>query len=342
MPQARKTDFLRMATAEQVKALLKSYSEGEDEHFVSVALQIAAHAARTGKERLAQELRDLVDEIKRKHAAGDLSGAVPMVRPTGELAGLLSVNYPKTRLAEMVLSAETRERLERVIREYRSQDRLREHGFSARRKLLLVGPPGCGKTMTASALAGEFTLPLFAVQLHGLITKFMGETAAKLHVIFAAMTRTKGVYFFDEFDAIGADRGSRNDVGEIRRVLNSFLQFLEQDESESIILAATNYDAMLDEALFRRFDDVIHYCRPSQEEVDLLVRNRLQRFIVGRPEWKRIREAAASLSHAEISRACDDAAKSCILQDENRVSTGALVSALKARRRSADSADKDS
>src|SRR5690606_19468916 len=118
---------------------------------------------------------------------------------------LLSVAYPKTRLAEMVLSEETRGPLERTIREYRQQDTLREHGLSARRKLLLIGPPGCGKTMTASALAGELHLPLFTVQLHGLITKFMGETAAKLHMIFEAMTLTRGVYFFDEFDAIGTD-----------------------------------------------------------------------------------------------------------------------------------------
>ena len=77
----------------------------------------------------------------------------------------------------MVLAAETDEQLHRVIREFRSQDRLREHALSARRKLLLIGPPGCGKTMTASALAGEFELPLFSVQLHGLITKFMGATS---------------------------------------------------------------------------------------------------------------------------------------------------------------------
>ena len=285
-----------MATAEQVKALLRSYSESEGNHFVSVALQIAADAARSGKEKLAHELRDLVDEIKRKQSAGQVGGAVPIARPQGELAGLLAASYPGTRLAEMVLSAETQRPLQRVIHEYRSQDRLREHGLSARRKLLLIGPPGCGKTMTASALAGEFKLPLFSVQLHGLITKFMGETAAKLHLVFGAMTQTRGVYFFDEFDAIGADRGSRNDVGEIRRVLNSFLQFLEQDNSDSLILAATNYEAMLDEALFRRFDDVIRYCRPGPKQVDALIRNRLQRFLVARPDWKTIRAAAAGLA----------------------------------------------
>lgn len=322
-----------MASAQQVKALLKSYSEGEGEHFVSVALQIAADAARTGKGKVAQELRDLVDEIKQKQAAGRVGGAVPITRPTGELAGLLSVTYPNTRLPEMVLADEVQKPLLRTIREYRQQETLREHGLSARRKLLLIGPPGCGKTMTASALAGELRLPLFSVQLHGLITKFMGETAAKLHAIFNAMLMTPGVYFFDEFDAIGTDRGANNDVGEIRRVLNSFLQFLEQDDSDSLILAATNYVAMLDEALFRRFDDVILYSRPTNQQIDKLVQNRLKRFLVKRPAWEKIRKAAAGLSHAEIARACDDTAKDHILHGKQRIGTVALVHALSERHR---------
>jgi len=322
-----------MATAQQVKALLRSYSEGDPEHFVSVALQIAAHAARTGKGKLAQELRDLVNEIKKKQSAGKTAGSVPIARPTGELAGLLAVTYPKTRLGEMVLPNDTLSQLQRVIREYGNQDKLRGHGLSARRKLLLIGQPGCGKTMTASALAGELRLPLFAVQLHGLITKFMGETAAKLALIFDAMSQARGVYLFDEFDAIGGDRGGKNDVGEIRRVLNSFLQFLEQDDSDSLILAATNYVGMLDEALFRRFDDVIHYSPPDAEQIEELVRNRLHAFLIKRPNWSRIHEAANGLSHAEISRACDDAAKDCILSNAQRVNTAMLVSVLTERRR---------
>lgn len=322
-----------MATAQQIKALLRSYSEGDAEHFVSVALQIAAHAARTGKGRLAQELRDLVDDIKQKQQTGKIGGAVPIARPQGELAGLLAVTYPKTRLSEMVLAPTTANSLDRVVREYRSQEKLRSHSLSARRKLLLVGPPGCGKTMTASALAGELKLPLFCVQLHGLITKYMGETAVKLHLVFDAMTEARGVYFFDEFDAIGADRGTKSDVGEIRRVLNSFLQFLEQDDSDSLILAATNYVAMLDEALFRRFDDVVRYDRPDAKQAEQLIRNHLQVFLPARPGWNSIRDAAADLSHAEIARACDDAAKDCILSDREKVDTRMLVATLKERRR---------
>lgn len=322
-----------MATAEQVKALLKSYGEGNGEHFASVALQIAADAARGGKGQLAQQLRDLVDEIKRKQAAGKVGGAVPIARPSGELAAMLVASYPQTRLSEMVLSRETGAALQRVLHEYRSQSQLREHGYSARRKLLLVGPPGCGKTMTASALAGELKFPLFSVQLHGLITKFMGETAAKLRMIFDAMAETQGVYFFDEFDAIGTDRGANNDVGEIRRVLNSFLQFLEQDDSDSIVIAATNYEAMLDEALFRRFDDVIRYNRPDTEQTTALIRNRLRTFLGPRPVWKKIHEAAMGLSHAEIARACDDAAKDSILNERDQVKSQSLIAMLQDRRR---------
>ena len=330
-----------MATAQQVKALLRSYSEGDAEHFVSVALQIAAHAARTGKGHLAQELRDLVDGIKKKQESGKIGGALPIARPKGELAGLLAVTYPKTRLSEMVLGAATATPLNRVIREYRNQEKLRSHSLSARRKLLLVGPPGCGKTMTASALAGELKLPLFSVQLHGLITKYMGETAAKLHLVFEAMTETRGIYFFDEFDAIGADRGTKNDVGEIRRVLNSFLQFLEQDDSDSLILAATNYIAMLDEALFRRFDDVVHYSRPDAEQAEQLIRNHLQVFLGKQSDWSGIRDAATGLSHAEIARACDDAAKDCILNDREKIDTRMLVTTLTERRQLVASANPD-
>jgi SpoVK/Ycf46/Vps4 family AAA+-type ATPase len=196
--------------------------------------------------------------------------------------------------------------------------------------------------MTASALAGELKLPLFSVQLHGLITKYMGETAAKLHLLFDAMTEARGIYFFDEFDAIGADRGTKNDVGEIRRVLNSFLQFLEQDDSDSLILAATNYVAMLDEALFRRFDDVVHYSRPDAKQAEQLIRNRLQVFLGKQSDWGTILHAADGLSHAEIARACDDAAKDCVLSGGEKTDTQMLVTTLTQRHQLIASANPDS
>jgi len=320
-----------MATAQQLKALLQSYSEADGEMFVSVALQIAAHEARTGKGKFAAELKRLVDEIKGKQRQAKVGGSVPIARPTGELATLLSATYPHTKLSEMVLGTEQRESLELVIHEYRQQAKLREHGLSARRRLLLVGPPGVGKTMTSWALAGELKLPHFTVQLHSLITKYMGETAAKLFAVFESMRHTRGVYLFDEFDAIGSMRAGSNDVGEIRRVLNSFLQFLEQDDSESLIVAATNLEDMLDDALFRRFDDVIRYRLPDREELGELIANRLAAFTISDSERNEMASLAVGLSHAEICRACDEAAKLAVLSDRRKIEVQELQRAIKVR-----------
>jgi len=321
-----------MATGEQLKALVKSHAAGDEERFRSTALQIAAHSARKGATQLAKDLRDLLDRAPRHQAPAGVPRAVPIVRPAGELAGLVTASYPSTRIADMVLSGEVHDALAEVVSQYRQRDRLRHHGLSPKRKLLLIGPPGCGKTMTASALAGECALPLMFVQLHTLITKYMGETAAKLHLVFDAMSVTRGVYLFDEFDAIGSTRGARNDVGEIRRILNSFLQFLERDESDSIVVAATNLVGLLDEALFRRFDDVIRYALPNAKMARALIENRLARFDLTGVDWRAPLAGACGLSHAEITRACDEAAKASVLANTKVISTLTLRDALRTRR----------
>ena len=321
-----------MATAEQLKALLKSHVAGDDERFRAIALQIAAHNARKGNVQLAQELRNLLDEARRPQASAGVPRAVPIARPVGEAAGLLTASYPTTQINDMVLPRAVHDALSEAVRQYHQRDRLRHHGLSPKRKLLLVGPPGCGKTMTASAIAGECSLPLMFVQLHSLITKYMGETAVKLHLVFDAMVQTRGVYLFDEFDAIGSTRSARNDVGEIRRVLNSFLQFLERDDSDSIVVGATNFAGMLDDALFRRFDDVIRYALPDATMARALVENRLSSFDVAGLAWPVVTRAARALSHAEITRACDDAAKAAVLADSTTVTTELLADALRVRR----------
>jgi SpoVK/Ycf46/Vps4 family AAA+-type ATPase len=321
-----------VATGDQLKALIRSHSARNEEQFRSIALQIAAHTAKLGNTRLADELRALVDESRRQQAPAGSPRAVPIARPSGELAGLVTASYPATRLSDMVLPGRVQQQIQEVIHHQRQRDRLRSHGLAPSRKLLLVGPPGCGKTMTAAALAGECQLPLMFVQLHSLITKYMGETAAKLHVVFDAMAETRGVYLFDEFDAIGATRTAANDVGEIRRVLNSFLQFMERDDSDSIIVAATNFVGMLDDALFRRFDDVVQYEPPDAKAVQQLIENRLSGFTLEELRWPSITAAAKGLSHAEVARACDDAARAAVLAELKAIAGSNLAQALTARR----------
>jgi len=305
-----------MASAEQLKALLKSHLEGDDRRFFSVGMQLAAHEAKLGHGKLAEELRSLIDEAKRRQGTGR---PIPINRPRGEMAGLLTVSYPKTRLNDMVLSDDLEIQLQRIVREQRHAERILAHGLSPRRKLLLVGPPGTGKTLTASVLGGELGIPLFQVRLDGLITKFMGETAAKLRQIFEATEQTRGIYFFDEFDAIGSQRGLANDVGEIRRVLNSFLQMIEQDQSNSLIIAATNHVEILDHALFRRFDDVLHYELPTETNISTLLRARLVQYVTKGVSWKRLSKISIGLSYAEVARAADEVLKESLINDRAHI-----------------------
>lgn len=321
-----------MATKDHVKALVRSHAEGDDERFYAIAMQVAAQAARQGHTRFAQELRDLVDRAKARAqtgSPGQRTKPVPVVQPRGELVGLLTAAYPKTRLADMALDEAVRSRIDRVLLEQRQRDQIHEHGLSPLRKLLLIGPPGTGKTMTAAALAGELGLPLFTIQLDGLITKYLGETAAKLRLIFDAIQQTRAVFFFDEFDALGGERTTRNEVGEIRRVLNSFLQFLEQDESDSVIVAATNHPKLLDRALFRRFDAVIEYVLPSRAITERVMRGRLAMLGTSDIEWSEVLDAADGLSHADIARASEQAAKKAILACRTFVESAELTEALK-------------
>jgi SpoVK/Ycf46/Vps4 family AAA+-type ATPase len=322
-----------MATGKQLRALLKSYGDRDDEQFYAIAMQLAAHEARLGHGSLARELRELVDQARSKAAAiVRTSGPIPIAMPRGDLAGLLSVAYPEARLEDMILTDEVRRRLKRVLKEQRQHDKLLSHGLAPRSKLLLVGPPGSGKTLTARALAGELKLPLFTILLHGLMTKFMGETAAKLRLVFDAIRESRGVYLFDEFDAIGGQRGLTNDVGEIRRVLNSFLHFLEEAEPTSLIVAATNHPDLLDPALFRRFDDVVEYSFPTPELTRSAFEARLQGLKTKDMDWAAAVAAAQGLSYAEISKACEDAVKEGVLSDTHLIRTESLLQALNERR----------
>ena len=322
-----------MAKADQIKALIRSHADGDDSRFYAVAMQVAAQAARSGHGKFAQELRDVVDKAKAKASEHGAARPTALAQPKGELAGLLTATYPKARVADMALDDKLRSRIDRVVLEQRQRERLREHGLAPMRKLLLVGPPGTGKTMTASALAGELGLPLFTVQLDGMITKYMGETAAKLRLVFEAMNSVRGVYFFDEFDALGGDRGSKNDVGEIRRVLNSFLQFLEFEDSDSLVIGATNHVQLLDQALFRRFDSVLEYRLPSREIALQIIRGRLGILDTSAILWSDVESATEKLSHAEITQACEQAAKNAILAHTTKIDSDDLIQALDDRHR---------
>lgn len=319
-----------MATAEQIKALIESHASHDETRFYAVALQVAAKAARQGQRQWAQSLRDLVERSREQNKQAHTAS----LGTRDDLAGILTSHRPTVRLAQASMAGEVASRLDRVLMEQRERRRLREHGLQPIHKLLLLGKPGTGKTFTASLLAGELDLPLHVIQLDGLITKYLGETAAKLRLVFEAIQQSRGVYLFDEFDALGGERTSRGDVGEIRRVLNSFLQFLEMESSDSLIVAATNHPQLLDHALFRRFDMVVRYPLPSPEVIQRLLQNRLALLETDQVDWSSVVKACEGLSHGEIVRIADWTAKNAVLSGNMAVDTKAILAAADDRRSS--------
>jgi SpoVK/Ycf46/Vps4 family AAA+-type ATPase len=320
-----------MSNTKHILALLRSRADGDDELFYSIVLQIAASEARQGRRTSAEELRVAVDETRSRSSRG-ASVAIPFGRPRGDLESLLDLHNPKLKLDDVVLKPSIQKRLLDLVRQQSRRDWLREHGKAPNRRVLFVGPPGSGKTMTAEALAGELKLPLFVIRLESLITRFMGETASKLRLVFDETLRRRGVYLFDEFDAIGGRRTATNDVAEMRRVLNSFLQLMEQpNATDSLVIGATNHPELLDKALLRRFDVVLAFAAPTDDQIKTLIARSLRPLQSSRLSWKSILLKAQGLSQSEIVRAAEDAVKTAILEERSTIKTADIISRLEER-----------
>jgi len=325
-----------MATARQIVALLSSLNQGDEEQFFSIALQVAAAEAKRGRVAVATELRDLVNQGRNRKrlqtASRNSDVVVPITRPRGELQNLLNAVTPKARVSDLFLTADTQERLLEAVTQQRNREQLRQHGLVPVSKLLLIGPPGSGKTTTASALAGELHLPLYTVRFDNVITRYMGETASKLRLIFDQIATMRGVYLFDEFDAIGSKRTADNDIGEMRRVLNSFLQFLEETRNtDSLVLCATNHKELLDSALFRRFDEVLRYELPVESVARSLLASRLETFGFQAEWWTIVAKQTTGLSHSELIGAAEDTMKQAILKGCGRATAEILKEKLMRR-----------
>jgi SpoVK/Ycf46/Vps4 family AAA+-type ATPase len=315
-----------------VLSLIRSVGLNDIDRFFAVSTAIAGDARASGKEAVASQVDEAV-----KHARGDLQKAKVSFTPIGlpviqskELEGLVSGTASEARMEDLIVEEKLNRRIARFLREHRERERLNNAGLKPQRKVLLSGPPGTGKGLTAQVIAGELGLPLYKILLDGVISKFMGETSSKLRLIFNAIKDSPGVYFFDEIDALAARRGLE-DVGEARRMLNSLLVFLAEDNSESIILAATNHPGLLDAAIFRRFDAAFHYKLPSDDSIRRIVQTAVGTCKFADVNWEAVAAAGSGLSQAELMTAMADAARSAVLDHDDMISDGLLMESLRNR-----------
>jgi SpoVK/Ycf46/Vps4 family AAA+-type ATPase len=327
---------------ELIRRIVRSGFQADRLALASAVKQLASSESKQGHRAFAEELRAMA---QRAQSDGEVQKdqtppvgpnepektiAVAPPRSKGEAAPLVDVRWSRKSFQDMVLGDRPKKRVCRFLEEYSKQERLAAVGLTPKRKLLFFGPPGNGKTLCAEVVAGELEMPLFYVRFDSLVASYLGETAANLRRVFEFANANRGVVFFDEFDAIGKTRDARDDVGELKRVVNSFLQLLDSYTGQGPIIAATNYEKLLDHALARRFDDLVHFPAPTEKQLASYFRVRMKPF---RVEGVSPEEAAAwceGCSFSDADRIFTESLKTIALQRSITLSAAAFHEAVEA------------
>ncbi len=254
-----------VARSDLVKALMRSHQQGDDAGFRSAAQELIKEERRKRHDLVADQLEAILDERTRSRRPLQVSSLRPLPKTRDDLP-LLSLEEPSTTFQDLVLPASVRELLDGLVDEFRHRSALRAHGVPPRSSLLLVGPPGCGKSASAEAIAGQLGLPVARVQLATIVSSYLGETARNLEQIFSFLDVGSWVLLFDEFDMLSRERADRADHGELRRVVAALLQVVEGHRGDSLFVATSNHPMLLDTAVWRRFDEVVELPRPNEKE----------------------------------------------------------------------------
>jgi SpoVK/Ycf46/Vps4 family AAA+-type ATPase len=319
--------------------LFKSIEGERDTPLMKVAYSIIEEEKRKGHSKLAEKL----DAILKIRLAQD------KYQPSFKIAKEKNYSIPVDRryrlpLAtnvehellrhEMVLTPEVEAKIVRIEKEYLARERLAHHGLKHRKKILLHGSSGCGKSMAAERIAWDLGLPFYKVRFDSIISSYLGESASNLQKLFYSINEFPCVLLLDEFDIIGKQRStSSNDVGEIHRIVNILLGLLEEYDGEGILIATTNLEGSLDNALFRRFDDFIELSKPGEKEIALLLKTTFSALKLSEKiNLKNFSKEMRGMSYAIIVKIANDAAKKAIINSNHEIAVEDLGNALEENR----------
>lgn len=297
-----------MARGELMKKLLASY--GREDEFRAVAEQIIDEEERKKNRVLARSLRKTLDKMPANDGRSNRS--TPLIQFPDAAKDLIERIEPERTSQDIVMSPDNLRVLTGLVAEFRRGEEIRSHGLHVRSKLLFCGPPGCGKTLCAEVFAAELGLPLFVVKLDSLISSYLGETAGNIRKIFEFARRQPCVLFLDEFDALARSRTDNNEHGELRRVVNSLLIFIDQIQPSGFLVAATNLDQSLDSAIWRRFDEVLWFDMPEEPMILKFLKIKFKNVDTNFDPTKFLSKLTG-YSYAEIERICVQAIKSSII-----------------------------
>jgi SpoVK/Ycf46/Vps4 family AAA+-type ATPase len=333
-----------MAKGELLKKLFSSYTQGNAEAFRSVALEIITEEERKSNRVLANALRRSLGPTESPSFSSlDRTGTTAVSTTPGRRLEVVPHEKDKQlplvdpilvekRKSDIVLSRDNQRLLVSVLEEFRSRDVIRSHGLRDRSKLLFCGPPGCGKTLCAEVFAHEVHLPLLVTSMDTLVSSYLGETATNLRRIFDYVSARPAVLLLDEFDAIARLRDDDSQHGELKRVVNSLLQLIDRFSGPGFVIAATNHERQLDPAIWRRFDEVVYFAKPSGREIMRLLKLKFRNFRIEFDPAMKVEELVG-FSHAEIERVCMNAIRRSILHKQNSVNAHRFQQALNFERR---------
>jgi SpoVK/Ycf46/Vps4 family AAA+-type ATPase len=318
-----------VARGELLRKLFISHNRGNEDEFRTVALEIIAEEQNKNNRQLARDLLRILDNSANHKPTTPLRNGNGLPKDREKDALLVDVQSPSASFDDIILRPESRRAVDRVTAEFRHCEILRTHGLAPKSKLLFVGPPGCGKTLCAKIIASELGLPLLYTRFDAIVSSYLGETAANLRKVFDYASGGHWLVLFDEFDAIGKRRDDENEHGELKRVVNSFLQLLDGFSAPSLVVAATNHEQLLDPALWRRFDEIVSFPRPSVQEIARLISMKLKNFPTTDLNFKELASRLKGMSHADVERVCFDAIKACIIGSQDRLDMPTFEVALR-------------
>jgi SpoVK/Ycf46/Vps4 family AAA+-type ATPase len=309
---------------------MKAGASGDADAFRKVSEAVIEGERQKQHHLLANDLENILYGEHMPKATTHSNRIIPK-SPVDKERGLplLDIRQPQRNIEEIILGGASLDSLEDLLEEHRRQDVLRSYGMKASGKVLFFGPPGCGKTLAAEVISFELDRPLAIVRLDALVSSFLGETAANLRKVFDFVSEYPMVVLFDEFDAIGKERGDSGEHGELRRVVNAVLQMMDAYQGKSIILAATNHEHILDTAIWRRFDETIEFPSPDkQQQIDLLalkLRGIRRQFEL---DDNTLLDKIKSKSGADIERIARRAIKRMILRSKEFLTMADMIYAI--------------